>query len=561
MLISQGLIQKLKGLAALVGAALTLVGCGGGSSAGNWSDYETAQFFGAGKVTSNVDGTWTLWWPALAVSDGVSYDVFQAKAGETFNYDKPATNTVGNTFQSLDLRQAGNTCFVVRALQYGEKVDSNTKEVCTHHETYTFAGIRELVSLKDGTYMVRWDSPPFAGAVFQVLSRKKTDATLQPLGMSDRSYYQTGVIPLAQSVCFAVQHRIQGFPSDSNTKEICTTEEQTGGFAGIEGITSPAQGTVKLWWKPSTRSNVENYRVYLGTTFRRSIALVASSDACATQTYNGENRVWCTYEQSNLPHAASYTYGVRAVDSFDREDDNRKVTTFELSNHAPVVASVAVTPSTGVGRPTSVTCAASYSDADSWQTLKPTFVFKNRKREQVGDVEVQRQTLAAGVQTASYTLASTDRHGDVIACDVVVSDGFGGTHALSSAPTLAASGVGTSFVIPDTPAVATTVQDTADGVTPAYLLGVRNTPREVSIALGTGYTDADSDAAYSITITNVSNGNVCLVTDTTCTVDGVGTWSTSKTFTCQADGTCKFQFVPKKITLAILLIWPQLLPQ
>ena len=519
-----------------------------GTPTPTWTDFQTAQFFGAGKITANNDGTWTLWWPVLGVSDGVSYNIYQTKAGEPFDFEKSITNTAGNTFQTNDLRLVGNSCFVVRVLQYGEKIDSNTKEVCTHHEAYQFTGIKELVSLKDGTYMVRWDPPPFSGAVFQIFTRKKNEENLSPIAFSEQSFHQTAKIPLSESMCFVVRHRIQGFPEDPNIKELCTNEEQVDGFSGIELITSPSKGAIKIWWKPSTRSDVTNYKLYLGSNFRRPIALLSANEVCSKQIFNEEDRVWCTYEQSNLPHAAAYTYAVRAVDIYEREDDNRKVKTFELTNHPPVITSVNVVPVTGIGRPNSVTCNASYSDLDSWQTLKPTFVFKNRKRERVGDVELQRENPNAGMQSSTYTLSTADRHGDVIVCEVSVADGFGGTHVLRSAPTDPTQGIGTSFVIPDTPSVATSVFDvSATLLQPAYVYGVRNTVREITISLGSGYSDIDADPAQSITVTNVFNGNVCLISDAACTVDGVGLWSNlPKTFPCDSDGTCKIQFVPGK---------------
>ncbi|MEY4064565.1 MAG: hypothetical protein RIR26_773, partial [Pseudomonadota bacterium] len=546
----QRYIRKTQLLLAAALAAGGLVGCGAQVGEG-WTDFKTAQFFGAGKVSPNSDGSWTLWWPALAVSDGVTYDVFQIKAGEEYNFERPKTNTPGNTFRSSDLRLVGNTCFIVRARQFGNSVDSNKNEVCTNHKPYAFEGLKELVSLKDGTYMLRWDPPPFSGAVFQILSRKKSEAEFLPLAMSDQSFYQTAHIPLSQSICFAVQHRIQDFPSDTNVKELCTAEEETGGFAGVEDITSPAQGALRVWWKPSTRRDVNQYRVYLGTTFRRSIAQLNAKDVCKMQESQGESRIWCTFDQENLPHAASYTYAVRAVDSFEREDDNRIVKSFELVNHPPVVASVTVTPNTTSGRPESVTCTAEYSDSDTWQVLKPTFVFKNRSRELVGDVELVRRSLAAGIFESTYTLTPSDRRGDVLVCDVIVQDGFGGEHIRSSAPEfkpISTEGVGTSFLIPDTPVVATTIFDvSASSVYPSFLYGIRNTVREVNISIGSGYTDLDADAATSITITQVKNGNVCSITDSNCSVASVGSWTSSMTkeFACQTDGTCKFQFVPK----------------
>jgi len=529
---------------ALLGMAL--VSCGGGAG-GDWSDFQTAQFFGAGKVTQNNDGTWTLWWPPLTQSEGVSYDVFQSTSDSTYDFEKPITNTPGNTFRSADLRLVGNTCFVVRAVQNGEKVDANKNEVCTNHEPYSFSGIKELVSLKDGTYMVRWEAPPFSGSAFQILSRKESETELKPLAISNLAFYQTAPIPLAESICFSVRHRIQEFPEDTNQEVLCTGEESAGGFSGIEEITSPAATTVKLWWRPSNRSNILKYHVYGGNTFQRRIAELIPTSACVEQEHKGSTGVWCSFEQTDLAHASSYTYGVRAVDSFEREDDNRKVKTIELINHIPEVSFVAVSSTaSGSGRPESVKCTTNYHDVDAWQTLRPTFIFKNRKRAGDGDVELSRMELSPQVTEATYTLSTEDQRGDIIVCDVLIEDGFGGSKILSSAPPRGENGKGTSYLIPDTPTEMTTVYNVAaSGGFSSYLYGVRNTAQEITIKPGDGYIDSDKDLATSITILSVKNGNVCVLSDPTCSVAGVGAWTTAKEIPCQAGGVCTFQFIPK----------------
>ena len=537
--------------------SLWLGACGGASGPGEWSDFDEEQFFGASRVSPNRDGTWTVWWQAPSIFEGVTFKVYSRAESEAWDFNiPPVGTTLGSNWTSTDLRLKGNTCFVVRVAQGDSFVDGNTHEVCTLHQAYSFGGLDELVSLKDGSYLLKWTYPPFDGARFQVLSRQDDSASLIPIGVSNSFTYKTKPLALTDKVCFVVRHQIEGFPADVNTKELCTYKATETKFAGLREITSGASTEITAWWQAFESETAAGYVVYLGQDFKQEVARVSGNLVCSPQERLGTQGNWCSYTLKGLRHGVVYSLGVRVYDIYGREDANLEVKSFDLSNHAPSVSKVEVVQTGTSGRPEAIECRSTYTDSDTWQVLQPTFVFKNRKREQIGDVELSRVTGLPGQISASYTLRDDDRRGDVLLCEVTVDDGFGGKTTVSSAPDNAAQGIGRSLVVPGRPVLGTGLAD---------LFALRNTVIDVSIARGPsscttsstdcvlkGYSSADSDSAMQIQINAVKNGNVCVPSiDIPCTMSQSSALPGQTTtgyapFTCEADGVCKFRFIPAK---------------
>jgi alpha-tubulin suppressor-like RCC1 family protein len=456
------------------------------------------KFLGASKVTPNRDGTWTVLWSPLTSNFKVDYRVFMRATSEnSYSFEAPVYVTPNVSYITEDLRLIGSQCYVVRFSEGEVANDDNTNEVCTNHEPYAFDGISELTSLDDSSYLLSWESPSFDGALFQVYS-SENEGEWQLLGSTAESYYKSAPLSLDRNVCFRVKYTIDGFPEDTNNKSICSSSALKNlTFSGISGVEASGPGKVRISWPMSEREDVVGYNIYIGSQFKELISKTQGRSVLYT-------------EIDNLEHATVYTFGVRSRDEFGREDSNAKVISFELKNHKPLIKSVilqAVNLDVN-GRPESLKCLVDYEDDDAWQTVKPKFVFKNKKR---GGVELVDRTEVAGLAWAiesRHTLLDQDQRADHLVCRVSVHDGFEQSDIVESAP----------FVVPDTPVVAQNVN----------VQTYQNT--EFTIAInrgeGLGYLDFDADDAIQIIVDDVSNGRLI-----------------SPEFTCTS-GSCTAKFKP-----------------
>jgi alpha-tubulin suppressor-like RCC1 family protein len=458
------------------------------------------EFSGAERIFANDDGTWTVWWKPVYGATDVRYYIYQRNAATEPDYDfsTPTATTSENTYTSADLRLTGNTCYVVRFFQNSE-VGPNSRELCTNHQPWVFEGIDQLVSLRDGSYMLKWRAPPFKGAQFQIFQKITSEGAWQPHTLTEDNFFKTGKISLDEVRCFRVRYVIDRFPEDVNVAERCSTSIQNTGFNGVSQLESPGRGQLRVRWTPSDRPEVAGYHVYLGNDFKQKIADLKGLDRSE-------------FTVNELLHGVVYTIGVRAYDIYGREDENTKVISYELENHRPVVKSVVtqILEVDGHGRPVKLQCSANYEDEDSWQTLKPTFQIKNNKKNGLGIVERQTTVGSANQKSVVYTLLNDDKRADQLNCYVTVSDGF---H--ESLPKLA-----TPVPVSDTPVIATGL----------FLEAKENTEMDIVITRGAGigYVDFDQDDATAIQAT-ATNGII----------------SSPLGFTC-AEATCTARFKPAK---------------
>ncbi len=494
--------KLLKLTTLIAGIAQLLPGCGGGGSTSTGAQgAKLLEFGGVREVTPNTDGTWTVFWqPTVGLSD-VSYRVFQRKASEAFDFTKPVSTPPTSSYITPDLRLVGDTCFVVRFTQKDNDSDKNVKEICTGHQPYKFAGLSELKSLRDGTYMLKWAAPPFKGARFKVMQRGDPAEPWKALRETEDNFFKTSEIGLDQRTCFIVRYMIDNFPADTNETSLCTATGEAVEFSGVTALASPANGELLVQWTASDREDIAGYHIYLGSEFKPETRIGEVKDRAV-----GEFKI------SDLEHAVVYTVGVRAFDKYGREDQNVTVMSFELKNHVTEVASLVldVVKTDQNGKPTEVTCTATYTDVDDWQTLSPRLWFRNSKRENLGVVERAVLVGTAAQKTFTYNLVEDDSRDDELFCELQVNDGFDDTPVFKSA----------LYKIPDTPVVATGLA----------LTTLENTVVDISITRGEGlgYLDADRDNAREI-IFSTTQGEI--VSD--------------PPFVC-IDGTCAGRFKPTK---------------
>jgi hypothetical protein len=181
--------SKLLRATALIFALVQFNGCSSKTStnAGAGEAGGEYEFAGVGRVTPNEDGTWEIWWQTVTGVPNLSFRVFQRTIDGSYDWQAPVTQTPENAYTSNDLRLIGNSCFVVRFSQDGNNADQNEKEMCTNHDPYSFEGAEDIVSLRDGTYLIKWPEPPFKGVQFQVFSKETGKGDWTSVGFSARN--------------------------------------------------------------------------------------------------------------------------------------------------------------------------------------------------------------------------------------------------------------------------------------------------------------------------------------------------------------------------------------
>lgn len=455
-----------------------------GGTAGSYT------FTGVDTISPNDDGTWTIWWTPILAGTDITYHVFEKSAEGAYNYTSPLKTTEENFVITEDLKLRGNTCYVVRVELTPGNLDDNTKEVCTNHSAYVFEGLETLRSLKDGSYILKWKAPPFKGASFQILSKKGSETDFKPLALTSESFFKTEKLSLDEIRCYVVRLSLAGFEEDTNEKSLCTLDVEGLGFDGITSVESPGPSQLKIMWE-NNAPNVAGYNIYFDSGFKQRIATI--KDPSVTE-----------YLVKDLLHAVVYTVGVRAFDEDGREDGNDRVVTYELANNLPMVGSVELVGTTYQNadpatypRPETMTCKVAYEDDDKWQTLIPTFIVKNKKREIEEVVERYKIVGEPGQTEVLYTLNANDDRSDTLTCEVFIDDGFDKSVVR----------VSKDFLVPDTPLIASALE----------LNALENGELEITLNRGEaeGYTDEDRDDAFKVDVSNITHGSFLTDNDNT----------------------------------------------
>lgn len=203
---------------------------------------------------------------------------------------------------------------------------SCTKQSLFEKAAYVFPGIGEAAIQNDGSLILSWEQVPSDPVSYSVYRRNKTEEFNwnKALEAVSTTTYKHPAYDLSTRYCFAVHFVQVGIDNDTNTEDICPDLPYVDGFIGIANVTSTETGTALITWeKPTTGADqVANYRVYVGTDFKSSVASAAPDATSITVT--------------GLTPEELYTFGVRAVDKYGREDANtltRQVTI--INNSAP----------------------------------------------------------------------------------------------------------------------------------------------------------------------------------------------------------------------------------
>ena len=118
------------------------------------------------------------------------------------------------------------------------------KSSVTNAEKYSFPGVSSLGVQKSGVVRLSWPALPDSGVVYSVYSREKSSGSSynlssEPFIKTSETLTETKPLPLNESYCFMVRALSENYKDDTNTKEICTTDDGVSDFTGILSATSP----------------------------------------------------------------------------------------------------------------------------------------------------------------------------------------------------------------------------------------------------------------------------------------------------------------------------------
>ncbi len=183
----------------------------------------------------------------------------------------------------------------------------------TKGESYAFPGIANLSVLPSGSFSLSWPAVPDGGTVYSIYSRRSNlgesyNFSADPIIVSSETLVRTDAFPLNETRCFLVRAKSNEYTTDTNTKELCSSDDGLSDFSGIYDATSVISGQVTVSWAKSVNPNVAGYNVYQGANFRVVAAVAQSSTN--------------SFVVMGLSPGQSLQFGVRAYDKNGREDNN-----------------------------------------------------------------------------------------------------------------------------------------------------------------------------------------------------------------------------------------------
>lgn len=288
--------------------------CGGGGGApASDPNAMVEQFKGVSLMEKTNDNAWLIKWTPIA-TDGILYAVYKAKEGESFDFDSPLVTTELDfyKFKPKNIFQESHQCFLVRVVNYGN--DTNEETECTSDEILAFAGAQSIEQQNDGTYLIEWNQIPVEGVVFSIYERKSDadyDFSQPSYDAVKDNFLKTSMFQRGEQYCFAVRYSHVDLPQDENTNEVCSLDEPPIDFPGISQLVSLSSSEVKVIWVSLSDPNVVAYNTYQGSDFKE---LFSGAEA-------GESEVVI----EGLVPGRQYSFGVKAVDQFGREDANLRI--------------------------------------------------------------------------------------------------------------------------------------------------------------------------------------------------------------------------------------------
>ena len=203
----------------------------------------------------------------------------------------------------------GNDCFIVRVST--PTGDDNQNELCTEQEPFVFTGISAMERQLDGGYQLEWPLIPADGIIYSIYEANETtpyDFELPSFDAITDDFYKIDPPERGPSTCYVVRYFAVGLPLDENTTELCTEEETPIEFAGVKNIEALSPTSVRVTWDLSPDDFVTAYRIYDGSDFKELVTEVEATESSAVI-------------EGRVPER-QYSFGVRAVDQFDRADKN-----------------------------------------------------------------------------------------------------------------------------------------------------------------------------------------------------------------------------------------------
>jgi hypothetical protein len=292
-----------------------MVACGGGSS--DEQDAAAlsalvAQFEGLTVLEKSEDNSWVLRWTPID-EKGVVYAVFSAKEGEEFNYNQPLETTQEDIFKYVpkNVFEETATCFIVRISNLNG--DENTTSKCTTDTPFVFTGLQTMERQNDGAYLLTWDEIPVEGTIYAVYESVENEYNfeLPSFDAIKDNFFKTRIIDRSETLCFIVRYFHTELPEDLNTTELCTEEEKAIDFGGITNLNADSSTKVVVTWNKSSTEGISEYAIYQGSDFKEQMGTSPASKS--------------NFEISGLVPGRQYSFGVRAIDAFGREDKNLKI--------------------------------------------------------------------------------------------------------------------------------------------------------------------------------------------------------------------------------------------
>lgn len=301
----------------LVAVSLLLPGCGSSSRAAKAAQTLQAAalgFEGLEELTIQPDRSWVLRWEP-ADANGVIYGVYRAADGDAFDFLVPELSTYETMYRYYvdDPLNATPQCFVVRVLN--GNVDQNDKMLCTDDQPIRFDGVSDILRLDSGRYSLTWQRVPIPGTTYMIYEKKGSDEYNfnQPsYGGIREDFFITGIAARGTVFCYIVRYYNPDLDLDDNTNEACTQYEKKLEFAGVETIEVVSNTSVRIIWNlPPQGQDIDGFQIFVGSDFSE---LVGSAAADATE-----------YIVTGLAPGRQYSFGVSAIDAFERQDDNLKI--------------------------------------------------------------------------------------------------------------------------------------------------------------------------------------------------------------------------------------------
>lgn len=293
-----------------------LTHCGSGTDTGLSSTQKIAlikAFDGLDDIEKSDELVWTLRWTPID-DEGIIYSIYKAPEGEPFNFNSPLITTSLNLYRykPTNVFSEGNQCFIVRISNGG--IDENENSICIEKPKLTFDGITSLERTSNGGYIINWAAIPLETAVYAIYQRDFTesyDFILPTWDAISENFQTTDVYDRGEVICFVVRYSHPDLPEDTNTKELCTEEEDPIDFAGITTITANSSTSITVTWNNPNNEAVDKFIIYNGSEFTEEFG-EATGDANS-------------YVVNGLAPGRQYSVGVRAADVFDRPDRNLSI--------------------------------------------------------------------------------------------------------------------------------------------------------------------------------------------------------------------------------------------